>query len=229
MDLFSVKEKRSSHLERSFIVQRRGMALLAAAFPFVFLVASFIRETELKTSLSAYYWTYDFERNFFVGVLCAVAVFLLLYKGYTELEDRILDLAGIAALGIAFFPTDQAGDCTSSGFSLHGLFAVTFFACIAFICIFMSEHSLKDIGGQHKQEQFRLWYRVCSGIMVGSIAVAVLSRLLPEGVIQWLCENSAIFWFEAVGIWAFSAFWYIKTRELDPSLSWVPMRKKRGA
>ena len=63
--------------------------------------------------------------------------------------------------------------------------------------------------------------------MVGSVTLAVLSRFLLSEYILDLCESSAIFWFEAVGVWAFSAFWYTKTRELDDSLSWIPLRKKR--
>ena len=227
MDLLARNPTRTSHLERSFIVQRRGMAVLAAIFPLAFLVSSFIvHRTEFQTSISAYYWTKDLERNIFVGVLCAVAVFLVLYKGYNLLEDRILDLAGASAAGVAFFPIDKSGDCTSSGVSAHGVFAVIFFVCIFYVCIAMSRKSLNEITDSARREGFRYAYLWCSGIMLGSIALAVLSRFLPKDYIQALCENSAIFWFEAVGVWAFSAFWYIKTRELDPSLSWIPLRKK---
>lgn len=228
MDLLARNPSRTSHLERSYIVQRRGMALLAAVFPAAFLVLSFLfGRTEFQTSISAYYWTLDLERNVFVGVLCAVGVFLLLYKGYTLLEDRVLDVAGICAVGVAFFPMDKSGDCAASGISLHGAFAVTFFACIFFICIFMSQHSLEDIADRRRRAVFRRAYRLCSGIMIGSIVLAVLSSMLPENYIRTFCENGAIFGFEAAGVWAFSAFWYIKTRELDAALSWVPLRRKR--
>ena len=135
-------------------------------------------------------------------------------------------LAGASAAGVAFFPIDKSGDCTSSGVSAHGVFAVIFFVCIFYVCIAMSRKSLNEITDSARREGFRYTYLWCSGIMLGSIALAVLSRFLPKDYIQALCENSAIFWFEAVGVWAFSAFWYIKTRELDPSLSWIPLRKK---
>ena len=209
-------------------LSRRGMAFLAAMFPIAFLASSFLLgRTKFQTSISAYYWTLDPERNIFVGVLCAVAVFLLLYKGYSWLEDRILDVAGASTAGVAFFPMDKSGDCTSSGVSAHGVFAVLFFACIFYICIFMSERTLKEIPEPDRQATFRRAYRWCSGIMIVSVALAVLSRFLPREYIQGLCESSAIFWFEAVGVWTFSAFWYIKTRELDPSLSWMPLQRKR--
>jgi hypothetical protein len=221
---------RTSHLENSFLVQRRGMALLAALLPVAFLVSSFVfNRTDFQTSISAYYWTLDLERNFFVGVLCSIGVFLLLYKGYNWLEDRILDLAGVSAVGVAFFPMDQTGDCASAGISAHGVFAATFFACIFFICIFMSKNSLEDVHDVRRRASYRLAYRVCSGIMIANIALAVLSRFLPKEYTRMLCENSMIFLFEAIGVWAFSAFWYIKTRELDPSRSWMPFGKRHEA
>jgi hypothetical protein len=130
---------------------------------------------------------------------------------------------------MAFFPMDKHGGCGSSGVSLHGAFAVIFFSSIFYICIFMSETTLKQIQDAGKQAWFRNAYRWCSGIMIGSVALAVASRLLPGDLVQALCERGAVFWFEAVGVWAFSAFWYIKTRELDPSVSWVPFRRKRAS
>jgi len=228
--LLARNASRTTHLESSFIVQRRGMALLAASFPAAFLASSFLLgRTDFQTSLSAYYWTLDPERNFFVGVLCAVGVFLLLYKGYTTLEDRVLDLAGLAAVGVAFFPMDEAGDCGSTGFSLHGTSAVIFFACIAFICIFMSGHSLEQMPDAARRDKFRRLYRICAVVMALAIGFAGLYWLLPDEAVLALCENSVIFWFEAAGVWAFSAFWTIKTRELDPSQSWMPFRRKRQA
>ena len=216
------------HLERSFLTQRRGMALLAALFPIAFLMSSVVlHRTEFQTSISAYYWTHDLERNFFVGALCAIGIFLLLYKGYNWKEDRVLDAAGISAAGIAFFPMSRLGDCAASGVSPHGVFAVTFFACIFYVCIFMSEKSLKLIENARRQARFRSAYRWCSGIIVGSIVVATASRFLPGELVQTLCERNAIFWFEAVGVWAFAAFWYLKTRELDAEASWVPFSRKR--
>jgi hypothetical protein len=229
-NLLARNTSRTTHLESSFIVQRRGMALLAAILPAAFLASSFLlNRTDFQTSLSAYYWTLDLERNFFVGVLCAIGVFLLLYKGYTTLEDRILDLAGLAAVGVAFFPMDESGDCGSSGLSLHGTFAVIFFACIAFICVFMSKHSLQDMVDARRKAWFARAYNFCSAVMVLSIALAGLYNFLPDDAVLMLCENGIIFWCEALGVWAFSAFWYLKTRELDPSQSWIPFRRRKQA
>src|SRR5262245_17222478 len=138
MHLTERKRGRSSHLEASFITQRIGMAVLAFVFPCFFIASSLLGRTEFQPSISAYYWTLDLERNFFVGAQCAIGVFLLLYKGYTALEDWVLDIAGLCAVGTAFAAMVKDSDCGPAGFSWHGVFAVTMFACMGVICIFMS-------------------------------------------------------------------------------------------
>jgi hypothetical protein len=220
----------SSHLERSYLIQRRGMALLAAAFPCLFLVSTFILErTPFQRSISAYYHTLDLERNLFVGVLFAIAVFLILYKGYRKLEDYILDIAGISIAGVALCPTDKVGDSNGYSLSAHSVFALVFFVCIFIVCVFMSEETLKHVQDEDRKRSFRRLYRICAGVMIVAVALAVISQLFSEELVHTLHIKSALFWFEAVGVWAFSAFWYIKTREIDPGMSWVPFRSKRVA
>lgn len=217
-----------SHLEKSYVIQRGGMAILGAAFPFVFLVSSFVlKRTTFQTSISAYYHTLDPERNIFVGVLFAIAVFLILYKGYRKLEDYVLHIAGISVLGVALFPVDKTDDGGAFLVSAHSVFAVSFFICIFIVCIFMSETSLKKLQDEDRKRTFRRLYRLCASVMVGAVILAVISRFLSADFIHALRKNGAIFWFEAVSVWAFSAFWFIKTREMVPSMSWIPFRLKR--
>jgi len=204
------------------------MAILGAAFPFVFLVSSFVlKRTTFQTSISVYYQTLDPERNIFVGVLFAIAVFLILYKGYTKLEDYVLHIAGISVLGVALFPVDKTDDGGAFLVSAHSVFAVSFFTCIFIVCIFMSETSLKKLQDEDRKRTFRRLYRLCASVMVGAVILAIISRLLSADFIHALRKNGAIFWFEAVSVWAFSAFWFIKTREMVPSMSWIPFRLKR--
>ena len=218
-----------SHLEKSYVIQRGGMAILGGAFPFVFLVSSLILErTAFQTSISAYYHTLDPERNIFVGVLFAIAVFLILYKGYSRLEDYLLDIAGVSALGVAMFPMENTGDVSTSSVSVHGVFTVVFFTCIFAVCIFMSETTLKELQDEDRKRIFRRLYRRCAGVMIGALLLAVICRFLSADLIHALRLNSVTFWFEAVVVWAFSAFWFIKTREIDQSMSWIPFLSKRG-
>ena len=54
-------------------------------------------------SLSGFYYTH--MRNLFVGAMCAVGVFLAAYRGHDRWDDRFTNLAGLAAIFIALFPT----------------------------------------------------------------------------------------------------------------------------
>src|SRR5215471_6209465 len=73
-------------------------------------------------------------RNWFVGILFAVGVFLYLYKGFSTTENYALNIAVAFALGIALNPMELWEK--SSGVSWHGFFAVSFFIVIAFVAIF---------------------------------------------------------------------------------------------
>ena len=54
-------------------------------------------------SLSGFYYTH--MRNLFVGAMCAVGVFFVAYRGHDRWDDRLTNVAGLAAICIALFPT----------------------------------------------------------------------------------------------------------------------------
>jgi len=54
-------------------------------------------------SLSGFYYTH--MRNLFVGAMCAVGVFFVAYHGYDRWDERLTNVAGLAAICIALFPT----------------------------------------------------------------------------------------------------------------------------
>src|SRR5437867_185942 len=64
-----------------------------------------------QTSISAYYYTP--VRAIFVGVLIAVGLSLIVYKGRTSLEDVCLNFAGMFAPVVAIAPTTDVGRCWS--------------------------------------------------------------------------------------------------------------------
>jgi hypothetical protein len=64
-----------------------------------------------QRSISAYYYTPS--QSVFVAALVAIGVSLIALKGSTELEDVLLNFAGIFAPVVAFVPTPNAGTCRS--------------------------------------------------------------------------------------------------------------------
>jgi hypothetical protein len=224
MRIFSPIEGRTVDIERSHvaIMQRRWMSLLAFTFPLVFLASSFLLgRTEFQSSLSGYYWTQEEERNLFIGMLCFIAAYLILYRGITWAEDRALDIAGLSAVGVALDPVPMDG-----GISIHYVFAIVFFACIFYVGIFMSRRTLICLEPE-KRRFFRTCYLACSTVMISVVVIGTGLFLLPNKLREAITAGHLLFWLEAVGIWSFSAYWYIKSREMDPKLSFVPFREKR--
>ncbi len=66
----------------------------------------------LQTSISAYYYTP--VRAFFVSALLAIGVCMIAMKGNRELEDGLLNVAGMLAPVVGFVPTPGPGTCTST-------------------------------------------------------------------------------------------------------------------
>lgn len=222
----NTKQATDDHVTESYLTIRRGIAIIAFLFPLTLLFTSYIGNGEgLKTSISAYYHSeLDFHRDLLVGVLSAIGVFLVLYKGSTEWEDVPLTVAGVCAIGIAFFAMDKGGDCIN-GFSAHGVFAVTFFAAITFVCVYLSRQ-IEHVANLERRMKFKRWYRACAALMVISIVGALIINFVP-GLKENLCGINIIFWIESIAVLSFSTFWLIKTIELDHAISWVPFRPKK--
>ncbi|HEX5924749.1 MAG TPA: hypothetical protein VFY45_13015 [Baekduia sp.] len=64
-----------------------------------------------QTSISAYYYTH--AQAIFVGTLIAIGTCLVCLRGSTELEDVLLNVAGMLAPVVALVPTPKVGACAS--------------------------------------------------------------------------------------------------------------------
>lgn len=83
---------------------RGGMAIMI-----VMLAASVILErlsaTCFQVSISAYYYTS--AHGVFVATLCSIGAMLIVYRGSTDTEDVLLNLAGVLAFVVAMVPTSR--------------------------------------------------------------------------------------------------------------------------
>lgn len=65
-------------------------------------------------SISEYY--YSPAHSVFIASLCAIGVLMIVYRGSTDTEDELLNLAGMAAFIVAFVPTGMVeGRCGEKG------------------------------------------------------------------------------------------------------------------
>lgn len=216
----------SEHIGKTYRTLRIALVVIALLFPWVLGLGGYYLtggQLRLQRSMSDYYHANadpigessasesavrerqlgsgrGVMRNWFVGVLFAISALLAAYKGYRPAEDVALNLAAVFAVLTAIVPNQ-------SGTRWHGYFAIAFFLCIAYVCIFCASATLSLIEKQ-KQGRYRLLYTVWGvGMVVSPIAAAILNVILRS--------DSYTFIAEALGVYAFAGYWLVKTIEIS--------------
>src|SRR4030042_3165209 len=115
----------------SYITLRKTVGILAILFPVIIIVGSVIfgKCDEILANLSTYYHTQ--MRNLYVGILCAIALFLFAYKGYDRRDAIAGNIACILALLVAFFLTsvnEPLTPCISSPYENKISSSIHFFS-----------------------------------------------------------------------------------------------------
>lgn len=202
----------------SFNTLRKAVGWLGLLLPAALLLCNFIfgRCHHVQDSISHYYYTIG--GNLFVGILCAVALFLLSYRGYPDdkRDKYCAGLAGIAALGIAFFPTNDnssdscaiihyADDSLRRG--IHYSCAMVFFLLLAYMSYFLFTKS-KGHKTDRKLLRNKL-YKWCGALILFFIALIAVYGFFPKQF-AFLDKYKPIFWLEWCALIAFGTSWLIK-------------------
>jgi len=206
----------------SYQTLRRSIGWLGLSLPLVMVLGSFLFSTckTVQPSISHYYYTN--MREVFVGILCAVALFLFSYRGFSRIDSISSNIAGFFALGIALFPTNllcvkdtnECYPCEADVISLtnipfhstiHLSCAALFFITLSLVSIFLftkSKHSPQHQTPEKKKRN--VVYVVCGIVMLVSIAVIGLHFLLGKK------ETKLVFVFETTALLAFGVSWLTK-------------------
>lgn len=205
----------------TYFLLRRGLAALAIAYPVVLIGLGQLLNGRIEHSLSAYYHAADPDlavaalgrlRDIFVGVLCAIGAFLILYRGYSWQEDWALDVAGAAAILVALFPMDWPEHLltrTPRGYT-HYASAAVFFVAIAYVCMFRARDTLPILQDAERRRRYLERYRVLGVLMFAVPASVTIVNLMNRN----LLKGYAPLLIEVAGVWVFSIFWLIKSREI---------------
>jgi hypothetical protein len=193
----------------SYYTLRCAVGVIGIALPFVLAFGKLILEGPgLQGSVSGYYYTV--MRDTFVGMLCAIAVFLFTYKGYDWRDDLTASIAGLSAIGVALFPTTPELDPTVRqeliGW-IHLVSAAAFFFSLAWFCLVLFVKSDQPRPTPQKIKR-NVMYRVCGvTILICMVLIALTWLLGPDAPIQRLAP---VFWLEALAIVAFGVSWLTK-------------------
>jgi len=186
----------------SYRNMRAIIGYVGLSLPVVLLLAGAV-DGHIESSISAYYYTK--VGNVFTGALCVIGIFLLAYRLTAWAIDNVATtLAGIAALGVAFFHAAPS-NATLSQLRLadvHLTCAAALFILLGAISLFIFPRDVLP------DQRWRTnWYRAFGALIWLSII------LMP--VLNWLGgsfydDNHIFFILETVCVMAFAVSFILK-------------------
>jgi hypothetical protein len=201
---------------------RSAIGILGISLPIVLLILPLFPffKTSIQESISHYYYTN--LRDLFTGVLCAVGLFLIRYKGHEnpifwKNDSLLTNIAGYMAFGIALFPTN-ADDCCQKIYTIipkcqpligiiHYAFAATFFVVLAIVSINVFTIGQKvNLNIPVSLINENKIYRTCGYLMLIFIILVPILAAFNFSNTTLICEALALF--------SFGTSWIIKGRTL---------------
>lgn len=173
--------------------------------------------TCIQDSVSDYYYT--ITGDLLVGILSAVALLLISYRGYPgdHLDSLLSTTAGILALGVAFLPTNETSTdkCAIIHLplnelrnNLHNIFSAALFLVLSAISLFLFTKTKGVVVTKQKVQRNRI-YRTCGVVMLICIVILALYINLRESML-WLKPYKPVFWLESAALIAFGISWLVK-------------------
>ncbi|MEV6495213.1 hypothetical protein AB0M20_42330 [Actinoplanes sp. NPDC051633] len=227
-----VTEKDSASLyAKSYLLIRSVLAFIGVLLPIAFIIgeAYFIGgAVQVRGSLSSYY--HSPMRDLFVAALSVTGFMLLTYMaGQRNTYDYWLStVAGIAVLGVVFFPTNRPGigagprcgeipepaGCAAIQQSLgeavtarvHYTSAAIFILSLALIA-FVFARQERDRYGNLKLAAVQ---RLCGWVIIGSVAFVIVGNWLHLRI----GPLTPLYIAEVVSVWAFGISWLLTARAL---------------
>ena len=207
---------------KSWLASRLAVGLLGLLMP-VLLIAGdklvLAYSPSTRGSLSAYY--HSGMRDIFVGTLCVIGLFLITYRVNEKGWDNGLTVvAGLAAIGVALFPTwtdhdqpltpwqERLGEATAA--NIHLTAAALFSLSLAVMSLRFAHRD-----GERGHARFALAHRVCGVVMLLSVAALVLLKI--RGVDD-LGDYTVLLEVEIVCTLAFGVSWLLKGLELRTAI-----------
>lgn len=195
---------------------RRAIGYLGIFLPIILVLLSFFKPlaTDIQPSISHYYFSN--LREIFTGTLCAVALFLICYKGHGNAsiwknDNLLTNIAGLMALGVALVPTSPITE-SQLVFALipYDLEWLHYgFAAVLFLIFSLLSINVFTIGQEPDSAMpASIWnenniYRFCG------YSILVFIILIPFSLFAY-----STLVFEALSLFMFGISWLVKGRGL---------------
>jgi hypothetical protein len=188
----------------SYLALRKAVGWIGILLPFVLILGMLLifKGDVVRRNISVYYYTG--MRDVLVGALCSIALFLFFYRGYDRWDNLAANLAGIFALGIAFFPTVREGPYNWVA-DVHYVCTACFFTILAFFSLFL--FTRKAANPTQKKLKRNAIYIIAGSIMIiCMLAIKVFLSFFEEKH----PNSSFVFWAETIALVAFGISWLTK-------------------
>ena len=197
-----------------------GMALPLLLYLVLLIDAGFVSPLY---SISHYYFTR--ASGVFIIIVSLLGFFLLIYKGKEPVDFYVSSIAGLFALSLLLFPTNNISDLCQDKDNIcsltilrvsefrknfHYISAAIFLTSLAYMSIFLFTKSDKPKAerGMNKRRRNRI-YRTTGVIMLLAILV-ILSNFLGIISDKVFKEFHLTFWMETIAVESFGFSWLVK-------------------
>jgi hypothetical protein len=214
----------------SYLDFRKMVGWVALALPIaVWFGGELFEKIPILNSVSSYYYTS--MRDVFVGLLCAVGVFLCFYRGVGKQDVILANIVGGAVICIALLPMDPTYSpvirqrfpafsdsvcyVNHGPLKFHDPVSAVFFALISYMVIFRFPLTKEPLITPQKRWR-NLVYAICGAAMAICVVLIIIE----------LKRGGSIFWPEAITIGAFGIAWLTKGQQFlkdDESQRVIPM------
>ncbi|MEM8979009.1 MAG: DUF998 domain-containing protein [Pseudomonadota bacterium] len=197
----------------SYKAVRQFLGALGIALPVMLLIYCWVSDTSVRKSISDFYHTP--MGDVLVGVMVAIGVFLLSYKGFAKedgdgwLTDRRVSIfAGLGAIGVGIFPVHPTevplcpegqnppgsdAFCNGTGFAWHADYfhygsALTFFFCLILFCFVLFRRGIKarrDLGTPKDTDVANNATYLLCGTIIAAMLVLMFGIWLNGKFLHW--------------------------------------------
>ena len=201
------------------------VGLLGMLLPLFLWFFLFVHNGTSKPLDSISHYFYTRVGSIFIIVVSLLAIFLLVYKGYELIDYLLSSAAGICALLLLYFPTNNISDVSTSECRcvitmldnneirkfFHLAMAGVFLGCLALMSIFLftkKENDKKGLqmpsfGGENNI------FIVCGLLMILSMLM-ILTNCFGLFTLDEFNQLNLTFWGEVVALEAFGFAWFVK-------------------
>lgn len=214
------QKEEDNSLVLSYLTLRKAVGFLGISLPIVIAIGAVLIGdcSGLQDSISDYHNTA--MRDVFVGILCAIALFLSAYSGYDKLDFWIAKITGFLGFVVALLPDDPDLDnpCTIvcqqniPGWmsTVHFISAALFLLLLSYFSIFLFTKSSQSKSEQTPEKKKRnLIYKICGFTIIGCLVLLAIYFFSPSLKAKF-GDYSPVYIFETLALWAFGISWIVK-------------------